>query len=177
MDKGNDCLISVDGTDFQVPENGRTFHSHKFKKSGVRYELRVCILTGDCVCVHGQFECGNWPDINIFNNSLKHHLADNEQVEADDGYIGGEPLYIKCPASFDNEQECLHVQQKVRKRQETLNKGFKDWGILRQVYRHKLEDHGDVERAVLVKPASAFMCNAAKIKPRRWGGTHCSTKN
>ena len=150
MDKGNDCLISVDGTDFQVPENGRTFYSHKFKKSGVRYELGVCILTGDCVWVHGPFECGNWPNINIFNNSLKHHLAENERVKADDGYIGGAPLYIKCPASFGNEQECLHAQQRVRNRQETLNKCFKDLGILRQVYRHKLEDHGDVVRAVLV---------------------------
>ena len=110
MDKGNDCLISMDGTDFQVPENGRSFYSHKFKKSGVRYKLGVCILIGDCVWVHGPFECGNWLDINIFNNSLKHHLTENEQVEADNGYISEAPLYIKCPASFTNEQESLLAQ-------------------------------------------------------------------
>ena len=32
-DEGNDCMISVDGADFRVPESGRKFFSHKYKKS------------------------------------------------------------------------------------------------------------------------------------------------
>ena len=39
MDTGNDCLISVDGTDFRVPEVGSTYYSHKFKK--VVYDMRL----------------------------------------------------------------------------------------------------------------------------------------
>ena len=30
-DEDNDCLVTVDGADFMVPENGRTFYSFKFK--------------------------------------------------------------------------------------------------------------------------------------------------
>ena len=30
-DKGNDCLVSVDGTDFRIAEQGRLFYFHKFK--------------------------------------------------------------------------------------------------------------------------------------------------
>ena len=34
-DIGNDCLISVDGTDFWVAEQGPPFFSHKFRKSAL----------------------------------------------------------------------------------------------------------------------------------------------
>ena len=84
-DKGNDCLISVDGTDFQIPEHGQTLYSHKFKKSGLHCEVALCILTGSIVWINGPYECRLWPDISIFSNSLKTHLAPNERVEADDG--------------------------------------------------------------------------------------------
>ena len=35
-------------------------------------------------------------------------------------------------------------------RQEALNSRLKNFAILRNLYRHKLEDHGDVFRAILV---------------------------
>ena len=38
-DSDNDCLISVDETDFYITEHGAKFYSHKFKKSGFRYEV------------------------------------------------------------------------------------------------------------------------------------------
>ena len=65
-DKGNDCLVTVDGTDFRIAEHGRPFFSHKYKKSGLRYEVALCILTGDVVWINGPYECGMWPDISIF---------------------------------------------------------------------------------------------------------------
>ena len=100
--------------------------------------------------LNGPYECGNWPDINIFRNSLKSHLEDGERVEADDGYVGEAPDYIKCPASFANPQETLFMQQRVRNRQETINKRMKNWGILKQVYRHQFICHAEVFRAVAV---------------------------
>jgi len=46
----NDCLISVDGTDFKInlPKKGsmKTWYSHKFKYPALRYEIGLCILTG-----------------------------------------------------------------------------------------------------------------------------------
>ena len=150
-DKGNDCLVSVDGTDFKVPNFGPAFSSHKFaKKGGVRYEVALCILTGDIVWIHGPFPCGRFPDISIFRDSLMSHLDAGERVEADDGYIGEHPQHVKCPAGFANPAETKHMQSRVRSRQETINKRFKDWEILAVRYRHDLADHGDVVRAIAV---------------------------
>jgi hypothetical protein len=58
-DMGNDCLITVDETDFQIPQKGlpkkgNAFASHKFAgKSALRYELGVSILGGDLVWIQG----------------------------------------------------------------------------------------------------------------------------
>ena len=52
-DKGNDCLTTCDGTDFQIAEQGKAIYGHKFKKSGLQYEVCLCILTGDIVWVTG----------------------------------------------------------------------------------------------------------------------------
>ena len=63
-----------------------------------------------------------WNDIQIFRNSLISHLKNGERVEADDGYVGEAPEFVKCPASFTNPKETLYMQQRVRNRQETVNK-------------------------------------------------------
>ena len=97
MDKGNDCLMSVDGTDFRIAEHGKKFYSFKFKKSALRYEVALCILTGDIVWINGPYEPGVWNDIAIFRDGIMHHLEDGERVEADDGYLGEAPKYVKCP--------------------------------------------------------------------------------
>lgn len=148
-----DCLISVDGTDFKIMELGPLFSSHKYaKKSALRYEVGICIQTGDIVWINGPFEPGMWPDINIIRSSLRSFLSPKERVEADDGYIGNAPMYIKCPKSFVNPEETERMQSIVRQRHETINKRFKDWGILAQRFRHNshLAEHGDVFWAVAV---------------------------
>jgi hypothetical protein len=86
----------------------------------------------------------------IFRDSLKSHLEEGERVEADDGYIGEAPRYVKCPKSFASQEENLAMQQRVRNRQETVNNRFKMWGILRERFRHDLGRHGDIFRAIAV---------------------------
>ena len=115
QNEGNDCLTSCDGADFQIAEHGKAFSTHKFKKSGLHYEVCLCILTGDIVSL-GQWtiQMWLWPDIRIFQVSLLSHLELNECVEADDGYIGEHPRHIKCPKSFANLCETKHMQQHVR---------------------------------------------------------------
>ena len=140
----------MDGTDFRVPESGRSFYSFKFKKSALRYEIGLSILTGVIVWINGPYEAGDWVDLEIFRNSLKSHLEYGERVETDDGYLGEAPEFIKCPASFTNPTETLFMQQRVRNRQETINKRLKNWGILKQVYRHQFDKHGEVFRAIIV---------------------------
>jgi DDE superfamily endonuclease len=151
-DRGADCLVSVDGVDCRCPNYGPAFSSHKFAKKGaLRYEVALCIQTGDIVWINGPFPAGRMNDIKIFREALISHLDENERVEADDGYIGEAPQYIKCPKSFCNPQQTLFMQQRVRNRQETINKRFKDWQILSQIFRHQpLSLHADIFRCIAV---------------------------
>ena len=92
---------------------------------------------------------GSWPDINIFRNALISELEEGERVEADDGYIGDAPQYVKCPKSISNRSDCELMQSLVRRRQEHVNKRFKQWGILKQLYRHDITKHGFVFMAIV----------------------------
>lgn len=147
----NDCLVSIDGTDFQIPFYGRKFHSHKYKfGSAIRYEVAVCILSGELVWVNGPYEPGIWNDISIFRNALLSELDEGERGEADDGYRGEAPRYIKCPASIGSVEQMEAQSAFVRRRHETINKRFKQWGILKQVYRGDIAKHGQVFRLVAI---------------------------
>ena len=143
-------MISCDGTDFQVYEHGRKWFSHKNKKSALRYEVCLGIMAGDIVWINGPFVAGKFNDIKVFRDSLITFLDPYERVEADDGYLGEAPRYIKCPMSVTNPVEMKEIQGRVRSRQETVNRRFKDWGILKQVFRHDMLDHAEVFRAVAV---------------------------
>ena len=56
---GNDCLMSIDGTDVRIPQmgtaiRGNAFASHKFMfKSALLYEIGFSILGGDLVWIQG----------------------------------------------------------------------------------------------------------------------------
>ena len=152
-DAGNDCLVSVDGTDFQIRQPtkfSKVWYSHKFKGPGLRYEVGVSIAKGKVVWIHRPFECGMWPDIKIFRDSLLSHLGTNERVEADDGYIGDAPRHLKCPPSFANPEKNKKMQSRVQSRHETANKRFKQWGCLKQIFCHDIRKHSDVFQAVAV---------------------------
>ena len=46
-------MLSVDGTDFRVAKSyEKPFYLYKFKKSGLQYEVAICIKTGD-ICWTG----------------------------------------------------------------------------------------------------------------------------
>ena len=150
-DRGADCLITVDGIDCRCPNYGPAFSSHKFaKKGGLRYEVGICIQTGDIVWVNGPYPAGRMNDIKIFRHCLKSFLGVGERCEADDGYLGEAPQCIKCPKSFTNPEITLPMQQRVRNRQETGNKRFKDFSALQQLFRHDITLHADVFRVAVI---------------------------
>jgi hypothetical protein len=108
--------------------------------------------------MNGPYEAGMWNDIKIFRDALLSMLTPNERVEADDGYVGEAPQYVKCPKSFTNPEETEAMQQRVRNWQETVNKRFKQWGVLRQIFRHKddIGSHGDCFAAIVVITQSSI---------------------
>jgi DDE superfamily endonuclease len=138
--------VTVDGTDFRIREPtefNKKWYSHKFKAAGLRYEVAICIKTGNIVWVHGPYPCGSNPDITIFRNGLKQALQQGEErVEADRGYRG-EPLYISTP------DDCLNDDQKIAKaharaRHEHVNRRLKEFSALQQVFRHDINKHATV---------------------------------
>jgi hypothetical protein len=119
----NNCLLSVDGRDLMIAMGYcKRFWSYKFKKSGVRYEVGLCMKTGDICWWNGQYEPGVWNDGMIFADSLKSHLELGERCKMDAGYLGGAPEFVKCPGGVWGESLKHAMQQRVRSRQETVNK-------------------------------------------------------
>ena len=108
---GEDCLCTVDGTDFWTMRQGnmKSFWGHKFQTSGLCYEVAICIKTGWIVWIHEPFLCSDWPDIKIFQHGIKNFLDENEQVEADDGYKGKSSS--RCLQACDTKQMNMRKQQ------------------------------------------------------------------
>ena len=151
----NDCLMSIDGTDFRILQTGmatkgNSFASHKYAgKSALRYEIGVSILGGDLVWINGPYPAGTWTDIKIFNKVLRHFLEPGERVEADNGYVGAVDK-VKCPNNPCNPVENEPKQSRVRSRHETINGRFKTWQVLKNTYRHDIKRHGEVFRAIAI---------------------------
>jgi len=146
--------VSIDGVDFEIQEptpRWKGWYNHKHNGPGLRYEVAVSLKRGDIVWVHGPFPCGMWPDVKIFKFGLKHWLDEGERVEADDGYIGQEPMACKTPGGFSSRVEGVCGERnRLRSRHETINKRLKDFEILKQRYRHERYDHAFVFRAVAI---------------------------
>ncbi len=76
--------MTVDGTDFRVPQKGtatkgNAFASHKYAgKSTPRYKLGVSMLGGDLVWIQGPYPAVKFTDIKIFNKVLRHFLDPGE---------------------------------------------------------------------------------------------------
>lgn len=152
-DIGNDCLVNVDGTDFRIRHAGRKFYSFKYKASGLRYEVATSILGGDIVWISGPWEPGMYNDISIFRQSgIMSMLEEGERVEADDGYRGESPQYVKCPQSMGATaiDEYERQQSIARRRHETVNKRFKQFGALKQIWRHNVANHGKAFRVAAI---------------------------
>jgi hypothetical protein len=154
-DIGNNCLMSIDRTDFWIPQTGEAktgnwFASHKYSfKSALRYEIGVSIIGGDLVWIQGPYPAGGFNTIAIFNKVLRHFLKPGERVEADNGYVGAAEK-IKCPDNPCNPVENEGMQSRARYRHETINGRFKTWGILQQTYRHDIRRHGEVFQAIAI---------------------------
>ena len=119
--------------------------SHKLKAAGLRYEIAICIQTGEPVWINGPFPCGRWPDLRIAREALVYALDPGEYYLADGGYRDGNQ-YSVTPTGLNFFED--HQKAVVRARHETYNKRLKQWGALRQLYRHDRTTHSQVFRAI-----------------------------
>ena len=153
-------MLSVDGTDFRLAMGySKPCWSYRFKKSGVRYEVGLCIKTGDICWWNGPYERGIWNDGMIFKDALVSMLEYGKRCEPDGGYRGSAPEFVKCPKGVWGESGKWVMQQRVRSRQETVNERLKNWGILATPYRHDFNLHQTVFAAVIVLLQLSFEYN------------------
>lgn len=122
----------------------------------MRYEVGCNIQTGDIVWVVGPKPCGEWPDIKIFRTWLKGCLLPGEMVEADNGYRG-ERGHIRLPRDYISISDRL-AKEGARARHETVNRRFKQFGVLKQIFRHDKGKHKFCFSAVVVLTQLGFEC-------------------
>ncbi len=147
--RGGACMITVDGTDFRIHEPkpfDRKWYSHKYTKAGLRYEIGVCIQTGWIVWTNGPFACGPNHDLTIFRSALEGMLLPWEMVEADQGYRGHPRIRPRYEEGVSMVQYI--AKGRARARHEGINSLFKIFGILKYPFRHNIEKHGRVFRAI-----------------------------
>ena len=134
--------MSVDGTDFMIDEESPfdpRWFSIKFKNAGVRYEIGICIQTGDIVWVNGPFPCGTYPDHVIVNlpGGLEQSLLPGERYLCD-GVYRYRPRSV-TPTGTHTPLDRMKAE--ARARHETVNGRFKRFGVLRQRFRHDRLKH------------------------------------
>eukprot|EP00804_Cyclotella_cryptica_P002591 CCRYP_010417-RA/>CCRYP_010417-RA protein AED:0.07 eAED:0.04 QI:0/0/0/1/1/1/2/0/297 len=145
---GNEALITIDGTDVPVQHKfDPKLCSHKFKSNGLKYEVGVCIQTGNIVWINGPFRAGVH-DITISRQAVIGALNEGEMIKADGGYEG-EPFYIKIPDDCTSSEQ-RYMKTVTRSHHETANKRFKIFEVLERLFRHPFNKHSSCFRAVAV---------------------------
>ena len=114
----------------------------------MKYELTICIKTGDIVAFVGPFRGGE-NDLSIFRYKPKDNLLPFERVVADKGYVGDTKIVTPYP------YDCLDRQHKramavLRSRHETINRRLKCWGALQHKWRHSIHQHHLAFRCAVV---------------------------
>ena len=147
---GQQSFMTIDGMDCAIPEFLYPFsaiwYSHKFNHAGVRYEIGICINTGDIVWISGPWPAGV-RDCDIYNHGLSNLLLEHEWVEADSGY-GQSQTAMTPNAGMDYD----HRKQKsvAKAYHEIVNWQIKFFeGIMRR-FRHR--DHSK-HRAMFIAVA------------------------
>lgn len=149
-DNGSVCKITLDGTDCRIYEPApfdRKWFSHKFKGPGLRYEIGLCIQTGWIVWVNGPYPCGSHPDLKIARDWIFLELGNDEMVLADGGYNDGRN-HAETPTGLNNADQ--KMKKEARARHETVNGRIKNFRILSNVYRNKIENHQTVFMTICV---------------------------
>lgn len=116
--------VLIDGTDCPVGEPrplDPSFYSQKFKRAGVRYELAMCIATGNIVWANGSYKCGSYTDFAIFRKKLESRMESGGKILADSGYLDP-PVLLQ---SGDLTSETSRLRGTIRARHESVNSRLK----------------------------------------------------
>lgn len=137
--------MSLDGSDFSICEQtpfDPKWYSHKLNGPGVRYEVGLCLRTGDIVWINGGVPCGEYPDLKLARDLYLMMIGDGERTVADDGYRSHRFIYPQLYPEFRARLKTIMA------RHETVNKRMKQWSCLNERFRHRVILHPLCFRAV-----------------------------
>lgn len=125
------------------------YYSHKFKQSGLNYELGISVFENKLVWMKGPFKAGK-PDINVFREKgLKDKIPVGKRAIADKGYRG-EIGKTSTPNTHD-QKDLAKFKSRARARHESFNgRRIKNCACLDVRFRHGVKKHQTVFEAVCV---------------------------
>lgn len=107
----------------------------KIKATSIPYEVWIINYTWYIGWVNGPFSCGEYPDLKIFKNNLKHHLSQIEEVLKYKRYIDERCVHII-------EESSPKVSAELRARHGCINGRIMAFGVINDCFRHHIEEHG-----------------------------------
>lgn len=131
--------------DFRIqdPDPSSTkWFSSKFRAAGIRYEIGLAIKSGCIVWKFGGYPCGLWPDLMLAREEFTRSVNPGELTLADRNYK--DPNYFLLANEKNAE---LHKQYMAR--HEIIHKRIRNFNILKNPFRNKLEKHPLVFHAVV----------------------------
>lgn len=107
----------------------------------MRYEVALCVNTGEIVWIFGGLPCGAYPDLKLAREAFVHGLDANERVFADRGYNDQSTFILPNAANS-------RFHNLVMSRHETVNKRIKQFVVLATKFRHNRSLHRNCFYAV-----------------------------
>ena len=132
-------FVSLDGVDFPINETypfDKKLYSHKLNGPGIRYDVGICIRTGNIVYWSGGDKAGKYDDLSLARRGICRLLNPGEKVLADKGYR--DARYFVYPTNIRGDNSLL---KKISARHENINARLTCWGVLRNRYRGDLYHH------------------------------------
>lgn len=131
----NQVYTSIDGTDVPIEEPrpfSKEYHSHNLRHAGLKYEVRISIYSDNIVQPNGPYKHGEYTDLMIFPDVLKHSLGLDEVVVAH--HIYRDPKCARKRRFIDSE---ARVVKFILSRHEILSSRFKRFAVLRMPWRYE----------------------------------------
>lgn len=100
----------------------------------MRYEIGLCIKTGQIVWCNGGYPCGEYSDLKLARQQYVHMVEEGELTMADKGYRDNQ--YFLLPTEINGSR---HNQ--IMARHETVNKRVRQFKVLYVPFRHALNKH------------------------------------
>lgn len=86
--------------------------------------------------VYGAKPAGAWNDLNLARDAFTSFVLNGELTIADKGYM--DRIYFIYPTYYPRSKR---HQKSIMARHESVNERFKQLSVLRNIYRHSIDDH------------------------------------